>query len=98
MAKSCLYCNFPLPDTADFCPQCGRPVERSFEIRPIQESESGGFRKEMKGNGGLLRQQGFYSLGRTDFSQLVLRMGYGPEVPPTPRRSVEDVLLQTMRR
>lgn len=61
MAKSCLYCNLPLPDTADFCPQCGRPVERSFEIRSMQESEFGGFREEMKGNGGLLRQQGFYS-------------------------------------
>ena len=33
------------------------------------------------------------TLGRTDFPQLVLRMGYGTEVPPTPRRSVRDVLL-----
>lgn len=32
-------------------------------------------------------------LGRTDFPQLVLRMGYGPDVPPTPRRSLHDVLL-----
>lgn len=31
--------------------------------------------------------------GRRDFPQLVLRMGYGPEVPPTPRRSVRDVLV-----
>jgi len=31
--------------------------------------------------------------GRTDFPQLVLRMGYGAEVPLTPRRSVRDVLL-----
>ncbi len=31
--------------------------------------------------------------GRTDFPQLVLRMGYGSEVPPAPRRSVRDVLL-----
>ena len=29
----------------------------------------------------------------TDFPQLVLRMGCGPDVPPTPRRSVRDVLL-----
>lgn len=61
MAKSCLYCNLPLPDTADFCPQCDRPVERSFKIRSMQESASGDFREEMKGNGGLLRRQGFYS-------------------------------------
>jgi len=30
---------------------------------------------------------------RVGFPQLLLRMGYGPEVPPTPRRSVSDVLL-----
>jgi len=30
---------------------------------------------------------------QTSFPQLVLRMGYGPEVPPTPRRSVREVLL-----
>ena len=32
-------------------------------------------------------------LGRSDFPQVVLRMGYGPDVPPTPRRSVSEVLL-----
>jgi Nitroreductase family len=32
-------------------------------------------------------------LGRSDFPQVVLRMGYGPAVPPTPRRSVSEVLL-----
>ena len=32
-------------------------------------------------------------LGGTDFPQLILRIGYGPEVPPNPRRSVRDVLL-----
>jgi hypothetical protein len=31
---------------------------------------------------------------RVGSPQLLLRMGYGPEVPPTPRRSVSDVLLQ----
>ena len=31
--------------------------------------------------------------GRTDFPQLVLRMGYGSPVPPTPRRPVRDVLI-----
>jgi len=30
---------------------------------------------------------------RAGFPQLLLRMGYGPEVPPTPRRSVSEVLL-----
>jgi len=31
---------------------------------------------------------------RVGFPQLLLRMGYWPEVPPTPRRSVDDVLLE----
>jgi predicted amidophosphoribosyltransferase len=39
MAKWCLYCGLQLPETADFCPQCGRPIERGFAIRPIQEPE-----------------------------------------------------------
>ena len=30
---------------------------------------------------------------RVGFPQLLLRLGYGPEVPPTPRRSVSEVLL-----
>lgn len=30
---------------------------------------------------------------QTSFPQLVLRMGYGSDVPPTPRRSVREVLL-----
>lgn len=32
-------------------------------------------------------------VGSEGFPQLVLRMGYGKEVPPTPRRSVSEVLL-----
>ncbi|HLX41335.1 MAG TPA: hypothetical protein VKR42_12440, partial [Ktedonobacteraceae bacterium] len=33
------------------------------------------------------------TFGQTDYPQLVLRMGYGAEVLPTPRRSVRDVLM-----
>lgn len=36
-------------------------------------------------------------LGRKDDPQVVLRMGYGPDVSPTPRRSVSEVLLQERR-
>ncbi len=32
-------------------------------------------------------------LGLSGFPQLVLRFGYGPEVAPTPRRALEDVIL-----
>jgi hypothetical protein len=42
----CLYCRIPLPDTAEFCPRCGRPIERGFAIRPIQESEFDGLGKD----------------------------------------------------
>lgn len=31
--------------------------------------------------------------GRDGFAQIVLRLGYGPDVPPTPRRPLEDVLI-----
>lgn len=31
-------------------------------------------------------------LGKTDFPQIVLRLGYASRVPPTPRRGVDDVL------
>jgi predicted RNA-binding Zn-ribbon protein involved in translation (DUF1610 family) len=61
MAKRCLYCGLQLPESAEFCPECGRPRERSFKIRPIQESELDYPRKEMKGTDDLLRQQGFSS-------------------------------------
>jgi hypothetical protein len=33
-------------------------------------------------------------LGQFGFPQLVLRLGYGPQVPPTPRRSVKEVLVE----
>jgi predicted RNA-binding Zn-ribbon protein involved in translation (DUF1610 family) len=59
MTKSCLYCDLQLPDAADFCPQCGRPIERGFAIRPIQEPEFERLHKEMKGKDDLIRQQGF---------------------------------------
>ncbi len=40
-----------------------------------------------------LRAEIFTLFGRTDFPQMVLRMGYGQQMPPTPRRSVSEVLL-----
>ncbi len=33
-------------------------------------------------------------LEQKNFPQIMLRMGYGPEISPTPRRGVEEVLLQ----
>jgi hypothetical protein len=54
MAKGCLYCSLQLPETAEFCPRCGRPIERGFVVRPIQESEFDCLRKEMKRKDDLL--------------------------------------------
>ncbi len=47
-----------------------------------------------------LRKEVRDMFGRTDFPQLVLRMGYGSEVPPTPRRSAfaSPIGLPTARR
>lgn len=48
MAKECLYCGLQFDDTAAFCPNCGRPTESSFIIRPLQEPEAERLRKELK--------------------------------------------------
>jgi hypothetical protein len=41
-----------------------------------------------------LRSQLRDLLGQIGFPQLVIRLGYGPPVPPTPRRSVSEVLVE----
>jgi hypothetical protein len=35
-------------------------------------------------------------LGTTEHAQLILRLGYGPNVNPTPRRTVEEVMIPTV--
>ena len=30
--KYCLYCRLQFPDSADFCPQCGRPIEDAIRV------------------------------------------------------------------
>jgi len=42
-----------------------------------------------------LRPQLASIIGRVGFPQLLLRLGFGPEVKPTPRRSAQDVIHQT---
>jgi predicted amidophosphoribosyltransferase len=32
MAKTCLYCGVPLPESAEFCPECGRRLEAAIRI------------------------------------------------------------------
>ena len=54
-------------------------VSASFLNQPIEVSE--------------LRPQLRDVIGKTGFPQLLVRMGYGPEARPTPRRTVEEVLI-----
>jgi hypothetical protein len=58
MAKDCLYCGLQFSETTHFCPNCGRPTESGFSIRPIQGVELERFRGEMQagdGSGGSCR-------------------------------------------
>ena len=32
IAKGCLYCGLRLPEHADFCPECGRPIEGAIRV------------------------------------------------------------------
>lgn len=56
MAKDCLYCGLQFSETTHFCPNCGRPTERGFIIRPMQESELDCLRREIKEKDDLMRQ------------------------------------------
>lgn len=56
MAKDCLYCGLQFSDTTHFCPNCGRPTESGFSIRPIQESELECLHREVKEKDDLIRQ------------------------------------------
>ncbi|MBI3910781.1 MAG: nitroreductase [Armatimonadetes bacterium] len=58
---------------------CVEGVSASFLNQPIEVPE--------------LRPRLRALIGRPGFPQLLLRMGYGPEVKPTPRRPVSEVLL-----
>jgi predicted amidophosphoribosyltransferase len=56
MSKDCLYCGLQFSDTTNFCPNCGRPTESGFRIRPIQESELDRLRRELKEKDELIGQ------------------------------------------
>lgn len=60
---------------------CAEGVEASFFNQPIEVATA---RAELQ-----------RLLGRQGLPQLVLRLGYGPQVPPTPRQDVKEVLLRS---
>ncbi len=70
MTTACLYCGLQLPDTAEFCPECGRPIERDFKIRPLQPSEWDRLGKEMKAKDDLQRQHGVSSDGSSPLAPM----------------------------
>ena len=57
IAKGCLYCGLRLPDTADFCPECGRPIERGRVTHATQESDADCLHTEIERKDDLIRQQ-----------------------------------------
>lgn len=59
---------------------CASGIQSSFVNQPMEVPE--------------LRKQVQMMVGPNRVPQLVVRMGYGPAVPPTPRRSVSNVLLE----
>jgi hypothetical protein len=56
MPKDCLYCSLQYSDTTNFCPNCGRPTESGFIIRPAQESEVNCLRRQLQEKDELIRQ------------------------------------------
>lgn len=56
MVKECLYCRLQFSDTTNFCPNCGRPTEKGFSIRPLQETELDCLRKEIQEKDDLIRR------------------------------------------
>jgi nitroreductase len=58
---------------------CASGLQTSFVNQPVEVAS--------------LRSWLCQALGRTDFPQMILRIGYGEPAPWTPRRSVREVLL-----
>lgn len=56
MSKHCLYCGLRFSDTTAFCPDCGRPTESGFIVRPMQEAELERLGGELKEKDELIRQ------------------------------------------
>ena len=56
MTKHCLYCGLQFSDTTQFCPDCGRPTESDFIIRPTQASELEYLRRQLQEQDDLIRQ------------------------------------------
>src|SRR6266568_4841298 len=56
IAKGCLYCGLRLPDHADFCPECGRPLEDGYVTCATQKSDADCLHMEIEGKDDLAQQ------------------------------------------
>jgi predicted nucleic acid-binding Zn-ribbon protein len=56
MSKHCLHCGLRFSDSTAFCPNCGRPTESGFSVRPMQESGLERLGRESKEKDELIRQ------------------------------------------
>jgi hypothetical protein len=56
IVKGCLYCGLWLPAGVNFCPECGRPVERGRIPHATLESDSDCLDAENVGKDDLVRQ------------------------------------------
>ncbi len=56
IAKGCLYCGLRLPEHADFCPECGRPLEKGYVTCATQKSGADCLHMEIEGKDDLAQQ------------------------------------------
>ena len=56
IAMGCLHCGLRFPDTADFCPECGRPIEKGSVTCTTQESDADCLHTNIEGKDDLVRQ------------------------------------------
>jgi hypothetical protein len=68
IAKGCLYCGLRLPDSADFCPECGRPVEKGCIPHVTQELDADCLDAEIERVNDLIGQSEASSGGNDPFA------------------------------
>ena len=56
IAKGCLYCGLRLPEHANFCPECGRPLEKDYVTCATQESDADCLHTVIEGKDDLARK------------------------------------------
>lgn len=55
MNKICFYCSLQFPEDADFCPACGRFLEKNVPIRVVHVTQLDILREQLKEKDDLIR-------------------------------------------